>query len=229
MLNSLFKDFDNIIIFDVETTGIDCKKDEIIEFGAIRLQNDNGEIITDSSLNILIKLSEGKKLPSFITDLTGITANDLELDGISKNEAVEKISNILNCSKPLIICYNAQFDLCFLYFILSKFGNPALLKNVKMLDALTVYKDRRAYPHKLDNAVAEYKVDTQNTHRAIDDATATLQVLLAMENEENDLHEYINLFGFNPKYGVSGPRISSIKYVEQPYNSKVKLYKKLHN
>ncbi len=224
MLNSLYKDFDNIIIFDVETTGIDCKRDEIIEFGAIRLQNKDGKIIRDDGLNVLIKLSEGRRLPPKITEITGITETDLENDGISKSDAVEQICRIFDCSRPLVVCYNAQFDLCFLFYILAKFGKAELLKNIKMLDALTVYKDRRPYPHKLDNAVAEYKVETQNTHRAIDDAGATLEVLLGMEQEENDLHEYINLFGFNPKFGVSGPRISSIKYVEQPYNSKRKLY-----
>ena len=89
-----------------------------------------------------------------------------------------------------------------------------------MLDAMTVYKDRRQYPHKLQSAIDAYGVTTQNTHRAVDDAKAALEVLDAMAREEDDLLRYVNLFGYNPKYGVSGPRISSITYL--PHGSRAR-------
>ena len=95
-----------------------------------------------------------------------------------------------------------------------------------MLDAMTVYKDRRPYPHKLQNAIDAYGLVTQNTHRAVDDARATLELLYAMAAERDDLDRYINLFGYNPKYGVSGPKISSVRYVPQGYNETCKLYEK---
>ena len=93
-----------------------------------------------------------------------------------------------------------------------------------MLDAMTIYKDRRDYPHKLENAVAAYALKTQNTHRAIDDTKAAFELLQAMEQERADLERYINLFGYHPKYGVSGPRISSVTYRPQPYGSAHRLY-----
>ena len=34
MLDSLFEKFERIVVLDTETTGIDCKKDEIIELAA---------------------------------------------------------------------------------------------------------------------------------------------------------------------------------------------------
>ena len=46
----------------------------------------------------------------------------------------------------------------------------------------------------------------------------------AMAAESDDLAEYINLFGYNPKYGISGPKISSVRYVPQPYASSKKVY-----
>jgi DNA polymerase-3 subunit epsilon len=101
-----------------------------------------------------------------------------------------------------------------------------MLKGIQMLDALTVYRDRRAYPHRLENAIAAYGVELRNTHRAIDDARAALEVLRAMEAERADLTRYINLFGYNPKYGVTGPRISSVRYAAQGYNERLKLYEK---
>lgn len=45
-----------------------------------------------------------------------------------------------------------------------------------------------------------------------------------MEAEEADLERYINLFGYNQKYGVSGPRISSVRYLPQGYAGSGKLY-----
>ena len=45
-----------------------------------------------------------------------------------------------------------------------------------------------------------------------------------MAKECDDLERYINLFGYSPRYGVSGPKISSVKYVPQSYRNKDKLY-----
>lgn len=48
-----------------------------------------------------------------------------------------------------------------------------------------------------------------NSHRAIDDVRATVEVLRAMGTERDDLERYVDLFGYSSKYGISGPRISS--------------------
>ena len=45
--------------------------------------------------------------------------------------------------------------------------------------------------------------------------TLWLQVLLKMKNEKNNINKYINVIGFNPKYGVSGPKLPHVKYVGQ--------------
>ena len=98
-----------------------------------------------------------------------------------------------------------------------------------MLDALTVYKDRRQYPHKLENAIVEYNLSDKvvNSHRAIDDTLATVEVLKAMDDECSDLDKYINIFGYNPKFGVSGKKISSVTYVPQGYTRYCKLYEEI--
>lgn len=224
MESSLYKQFDNIILLDLETTGLDSRREEIIELAALRLESGEKTARPENEMDYLIKQSQGKTLPADIVRLTGITPEMLEADGVSKKAACDAFCKLLTCSKPLIVAYNAQFDLCFLYYFLKSFGRAELLRNIKMLDALTVYKDRRPYPHTLSAAVEEYSVQTQNTHRAIDDVRATSELLEAMEREDDDLNRYINLFGFNPRYGVSGPRISSITYKPQPYNSPKKIY-----
>ena len=91
---------------------------------------------------------------------------------------------------------------------------------IDWLDSLTVYKDRRAYPHKLANAIIAYDLTgkVQNSHRAIDDVLALFEVLKAMDDEREDLGSYVNLFGYNPKYGVSGRRIVGVRYEPQSFS-----------
>ncbi len=75
--------------------------------------------------------------------------------------------------------------------------------------------------HKLANAIIAYNLTdkVQNSHRAIDDVLAMFEVMKAMAEERDDLATYINLFGYNPKYGVSGRRIPGIRYEAQNFNN----------
>lgn len=224
MLDALFAQFENLVVLDTETTGIDCRQDEIIELAALRVVKEGGACRIAEEMDPLVKLSAGRRLPPVIVNLTGITEQMLQQQGQEKEAVCRQFTALLNHPKTLLIAYNAQFDLCFLYYFLWRFGQTEVLKQIKMLDAMTIYKDRRAYPHKLENAVEAYALETQNTHRAIDDTKAAFELLQAMERERADLDQYINLFGYHPKYGVSGPRISSITYLPQPYGGTRKLY-----
>ena len=128
--------------------------------------------------------------------------------------------------RPLLVAYNAQFDLNFLYYFLRPFGKAEVLRLPRFLDALTVYRDRRDYPHKLENAIEAYGLGQTavNSHRAVDDARATVQLLEAMAAERDDLASYLDLFGYSPKYGVSGRRIASVTYRPQSFYRTVPLY-----
>ena len=63
-----------------------------------------------------------------------------------------------------------------------------------------------------------------NSHRAVDDVIATLAVAREMENEKDDLLNYVNLFGYNPKYGISGKAIGSVTYKPQRFDPVKPLY-----
>ncbi len=223
MLNNLFSRFDNIIVLDTETTGLSCKNDEIIELAMLHISPQGVEEQYDE----FIKLSPGRRLLPEITNLTGITDEMLVTQGVSKDSASESLARMMSLSKPLVVAYNAQFDIGFLYYLLLSHGRAEVLKNIRLLDAMTVYKDRRPFPHKLCNAIEAYGLSGQNTHRAIDDTLATYELLCAMDSECSDLDRYINLFGYNPKYGVSGQRVSSVTYLPQGYHNAEKLYTKL--
>ena len=223
MMDRLWQQFDRIVIFDTETTGIEFGKDRIIELGAVSLENGRE---TDS-LNVLIRLPEGEHLPPFIVELTGITDMQLLAEGVEQAEAVEAFCRLLEgAQRPLLVAYNAQFDLNFLYHFLRPFGRVEVLRAPRFLDALTVYKDRRDYPHKLCNAIEAYGLEDRavNSHRAVDDARATVLLLEAMTEERDDLAEYIDLFGVHPKYGMNGRKISSVTYRKQPWQRVKPLY-----
>ena len=222
-MEQLWRQFDRIVIFDTETTGIEFGTDRIVELGAVSLEN--GEEV--DQLNVLIRLPEGESLPPFIVELTGITDLQLRAEGVEQAEAVEAFCRLLEgAQRPLLVAYNAQFDLNFLYHFLKPYGKVDVLRAPRFLDALTVYRDRRDYPHKLCHAIDAYGLGDAvvNSHRAVDDARATVALLKAMSAERDDLERYIDLFGTHPKYGVSGRTISSVTYRKQPYQRIRPLY-----
>lgn len=226
MLEKIFDKYDSLIVFDTETTGLEFKIDKIIELAAIRVICNDGEIKVTDELDMLIKLPEGMLVPAQIEKLTGITNEKLLAEGITSTEACGNFANLFSGENILLIAYNAQFDMNFLYYFLLEHNCTGILKKINMLDAYTIYRDRRDYPHKLENAIQAYNLADKvvNSHRAVDDTLALLEVLKAMEEECDDLYKYINLFGYNPKYGVSGSKISSVTYKAQPYNCPKKLY-----
>ncbi|MCI9577927.1 MAG: 3'-5' exonuclease [Oscillibacter sp.] len=212
-----------MVVFDTETTGIDYERDRIIEIGAVSLENG----VEAGGMDLFVRLPEGRRLDPFITNLTGITDERLEAEGVGDQEAARAFAELLEgAERPLIVAYNAQFDLNFLYGLLRPWGLVGILKKPRFLDALTVYRDRRDYPHKLENAIAAFQLEDRavNSHRAIDDARAAALVLEAMAEERDDLERYIDLFGTHPKYGISGRKISSVTYCPQSYDRRKPLY-----
>ena len=222
MIQSL-ESFDRIVIFDTETTGINFERDRIIEIGAASWER--GEEL--DSFDCFIRLPRGQSVPSFIVQLTGITDQLLLDEGVSEREAAESFQRLLaGAERPLLAAYNAQFDLNFLFHLLQPLNMVSILQPPRFLDVLTVYRDRRDYPHKLCNAIDAYGLGDRvvNSHRAVDDARATAALLESMAAEQDDLDRYLDLFGVHPKHGVSGRRIASVTYRPQPFRRTVPLY-----
>ena len=224
-LDALFSKYDKLMLFDTETTGLVYNRDEIIEFAAVVLERRDGKICVTREYDELVTLSPGGYIPAQIQALTGITNEDVRARGIPKAQLCADIADMLS-GNTLLLAYNAHFDLSFLFYLLLRHGDPSVLKGKDKLDLLTAYKDRRSYPHKLCNAIEAYGLSGSvvNSHRAVDDVLATVAVMQAMEDEKDDLHRYINLFGYHPKYGISGKPIGSVTYKPQPYDPPIPLY-----
>jgi len=221
----LFSSYDRLVLFDTETTGLHADRDEIIEFAAVVVEQKDGQAVIVEEYDELIALSPGGFVPPEIEKLTGISNEDLAQRGIEKTRLCDDIARMV-AGNTLLLAYNAHFDLCFLYYLLLRCGDPMILKGKDKLDLLTVYKDRHSYPHKLCNAIEQYGLSDQvvNSHRAVDDVVATVAVMKMMELEKDDLERYVNLFGYNPKYGVGGKPIRSITYKPQRFDPPMPLY-----
>ena len=181
----------------------------------------DGEIVEeyDEFINI------GQALSPKIISLTGITNEMLAEEGQSEETVAIDLKKKLT-EDTIMIAHNAQFDLSFIYFLLKRhYPDEAedIVGNIRWLDTLTVLKDRMDYPHKLVDAVEHYGVEKVNFHRAIDDTKALYSVTQELKLERDDLEEYINVFGFNPKYGVGMFRFPFIKYKPQYYHNRGKL------
>lgn len=215
-LDCLFGRFDRLVLFDTETTGLDCARDQIIEFAACVVALQDGKPVVTEQYDELVALSPGSFVPPKIESLTGITTQALRERGLPKTRVCRDIAELLrgNC---LLIAYNAPFDLAFLYYMLLRDGDPSILQGKDKLDLLTVYRDRRPYPHKLKDAIEAYGLTGRvvNSHRAVDDVVATVAVMEEMDRERADLHRYLNLFGYLAKYGRSGKAIRSVTYLPQ--------------
>ena len=224
-IGKIVEKYDKFVIFDTETTGLNFARDEIIEFSAVVLERQGDQVVVTREYDNLITLSPGNTVPELITNLTGISTQDILQRGIPKAQVCADIAQMLS-GNPLLLAYNAHFDLSFLFYLLLRNGDPTILKGKDKLDLLTVHKDRRPFPHKLCNAIEAYGLAGKvvNSHRAVDDVIATVAVMREMEKENADFTHYINLFGYNPKYGISGKPIGSVTYKPQKFDPPAPLY-----
>jgi DNA polymerase-3 subunit epsilon len=156
-----------LAIVDIETTGMSYARSRVIEVGVIRVEN--GEVV--DSFNSLI--DPQTELPMFITELTGISKNDLNHAPTFYDISAE-LYQIMDGA--VFIAHNVRFDYGFLkqeFKRLNKKFSPKLLCTVKLSKAL--YPGVRG--HKLQDLIDRCQINVANRHRALDDATATWQFI----------------------------------------------------
>jgi len=101
----------SFVVFDLETTGLDSKTNEIIEIGAVKIAG--GKIV--STFSTFIKPSVS--IPDEITDLTGIT-NKMVEDSPSINYVLPDFYKY--CYGSALVAHNIAFDYGFLSNIAKK-------------------------------------------------------------------------------------------------------------
>ena len=211
----LLEDYDKIFVFDTETTGLDYATDFLIDFGAIVYEkNQEGRFKETKEFNYLI--NHGIEITQLTTELTGITKEMIDKDGLPLETVLKKVAPYI-VGNVLLVAYNATFDMNFVIAALRKvFNDNALMLDNDILDPYCIFKDRYKYPHRLENAITVLGVVGENSHRAMDDARATFEVLkaLVMDSrfERPDIN-YVNTQTYNPKYGTSGFILPHVRYI----------------
>ena len=175
------------VVFDLETTGLSPKNNEIIEIGAVKIKNN--EIVDDYQSFV----KPDQNIPSKITDLTGIN-NDMVADA-------DKISKVLNdfidfIGDSILVAHNADFDYSFLQSAFQKSKNNEA--EYPILDTLALSRALLdgIKNHKLNTLAKYFNVNLENHHRADDDAEATAEILLnfleMLKKKDYDKLEDIN-------------------------------------
>ncbi|MCL2100829.1 MAG: 3'-5' exonuclease [Fibromonadales bacterium] len=175
----------NFIALDLETTGLDPDKDEIINIALVRFENGN----IAASLDFIVKPQ--KELSSFVNYLTGISQSELN-DAKTFKEIAPQILEFIN-DLPLV-AHNAAFDSKLFTLALNRNG----FKNKEFVfwDSLAIAQAAWTFEsHKLVNLVKFLNIEVSASHRALPDAEACGKVFLLglAELEKCETSVYENL------------------------------------
>ncbi len=156
------------VVLDVETTGLSSEDDRIIEIAAIHIKD--GAIAESYQTLIRQDMPLGKN----IVELTSITDEMLEKDGVPIKAALEKLNSFVG-SKPLV-CHNARFDCGFLTAEAKRCGIK-LFKS-RCTDTLQLARNRLdgVKQFTLSNLCEHLGIDVGTTHRALSDCELTFKL-----------------------------------------------------
>jgi ATP-dependent DNA helicase DinG len=157
-----------LVAFDLETTGLSPDQDEIIELGAVKIEEGR---ITEK-FQALVRPRQ--PIPKKIIRLTGITQEMLD-QAPSLEKVLPNFMDFLD-NHPLI-AHQASFDMGFLE------SNLGYRLTNQVLD--TVELARLAFPrvfnHKLITLARELDLTLAVSHRALEDAATTAELFLAID------------------------------------------------
>ncbi|MDD4527269.1 MAG: helicase C-terminal domain-containing protein [Candidatus Margulisbacteria bacterium] len=164
----------NFVALDVETTGLDEKRNEITEIGIVRFRK--GVLIAEYST--LVKPSE--RISDYVANMTGIT-NGMVSKAPSFDEVVAEMLDFIG--EDAIVGHNIKFDIGMLNQALLRVNRPAL-DNV-LLDTLDIISilNPTGGSFKLSYLAKVYGVLEENVHRAKDDSLMTANLYLKLIDE----------------------------------------------
>lgn len=205
------------VIFDIETTGLSPRLDDIIEIGAVKIKN--RKIIDTFSTFVHID----KNLPAKIIDLTSIT-DEMLVNQPEINEVLNKFFEFTGKTATLV-AHNATFDVNFMKNKTKKCFNeiydPSVIDTVELAKALM----KNVKNYKLNTLTKKLGIKLENHHRAVDDAMATTHLFIALLNMLAD-REIYDISNLNEKLKDD---IEIIKQTSYHVNILVKNYVGLKN
>ena len=168
---------DEIVCFDIETTGLNHRTELITEIGAVLLR-DNEIVETFNTF-----ANPGKPIPRNIVKLTGIT-DEMVADAPSQKEALNRFLDWVG-DRPLA-AHNAEFDMGFIAEGCRRIGRPFGNASVDSLVlAQRLLPDLGKYT--LDTVADHLNLPAFNHHRASDDAATVGYMLVPFWRMLSDL------------------------------------------
>ncbi|NFN98905.1 helicase [Clostridium botulinum] len=170
-------DNENVVVFDVESTGINIIEDEIVQIAGIKINN-KGEVIESFQRFLIPKKSVGD---SYLVH--GFSDQFLKENGENKKVVLKDFLEFIK--DTVIVGHNVTFDISILNSELERLSlEKASFKTY--YDTLDIA--RRFYPsltnHKLETLSKLFNTETKSSHDAMDDILATKDVLMAMLKEK---------------------------------------------
>lgn len=157
-LNQYIKDY---VVFDLETTGLSPKSDEIIELSAIKVRNHQAAEEFSTLVN------PGRPIPFSASRINGIT-DDLVKDAPLLETALKSFMDFI--AADTLVGHNIHaFDMPFLCS-----GSLRTLNRTVPNDYIdTLYLSRNCLPHlarhRLTDLAEHFRISTKGAHRALND------------------------------------------------------------
>ncbi|MBO6247980.1 MAG: PHP domain-containing protein, partial [Bacteroidales bacterium] len=164
---------DEIIIFDVETTGLNLTADRLTEIGAVKLKN----LQVVDSFNT--KVNPNMHIPEKITELTGISDADVA-DAPQEDEAIRKFMEFCGES-PVLAAHNANFDTTFINEACRRSGiefDYNWIDTLILCQAMLPEMGR----YKLNLVAKNLKLGKFDHHHASDDALMLAKIYIELVN-----------------------------------------------
>ena len=166
---------ESYVVFDTETTGLSCRYDRLIEFGAVKMSS-TGEIVDE--IDFFIN-PDGHKLSRFSIETSHITQEDVD-----RGRPIKKALNAILefFSDSIIVAHNASFDFDFINEALKNNGMPTIQNPV--IDTLPLsrylFPDMRSHREEALARKLSIEFDAVGAHRANYDAGHLAKIFDAM-------------------------------------------------
>jgi len=167
------------VVFDLETTGISPKTDQVIEISAVKVQS--GTTVDEFSTLV----NPGRPIPYGASQVNGIT-DEMVKDAPEMEEAVRGFLNFVE--NDILVGHNIHtFDMKFLWNKTETLFGETVANDY--IDTLSMARQRlpQLSHHKLVDISSYYKISTEGAHRALNDCIMNQKCfeLLAKEQVKN--------------------------------------------